>query len=173
MAPDAVFVPVGDGVILSGLFKGFSDLVELELCRRMPTIVAIQAEGSNAIYRAHFFGNFTKPVTAGTIADSICVDVPRNGYHALKQLRTFGGTCISVSDQEILEAQKELSRTTGLFAEPAGATALAGLMATRTKIPRSSTICLLITGHGLKDIDSAMKTIKIPSKNVRRIEDIP
>lgn len=171
--PDYIFVPTGDGVILSGVFKGFRDLISLGLAPRMPTVVAVQAEGSNALYRAYLTGDFAEPVSAATVADSICVDVPRNGYHALKQLKTYGGTCISVSDRDILAAQCELARTTGLFAEPAGATALAGFLATHTHIPNPSTVCLLITGHGLKDIDTALKSVKIPRKAISRIEELP
>ena len=78
-APDYVFVPVGDGVILSGVYKGFKDLLQFGFIEKMPTVVAVQAEGSPAIHNALECGSFTK-CNSKTIADSIAVDVPRCGY---------------------------------------------------------------------------------------------
>jgi len=93
-------VPVGDGVILSGVYKGFRDLKKAKLIRKIPKIVAVQAEGSNALANAfRNKGEFPK-INAKTVADSISVDVPRNGYHALKQLIEFSGDVCIVSDDE-------------------------------------------------------------------------
>ena len=82
--PDYLFVPTGDGVILSGVYKGFEDLVTLKVTESMPTVVAVQAEGSSAIFRALTTGSFGAPVAATTLADSISVDVPRGGLFALE-----------------------------------------------------------------------------------------
>ncbi len=160
---DFLFVPTGDGVILSGVYKGFRDLKSLGTIDRVPTIFAVQAEGSRALYTAFQSGDFTEtPVPSATIADSIAVDVPRAGYYALRQLQSHDGRCVTVSDADITEAQRLLSSTTGLFAEPAAAAALAGFLAVKDQLPADARVVLLITGNGLKDIESARKGVKMP-----------
>jgi len=170
-APDYVFVPVGDGVIISGVYKGFKDLVQFGFIEKMPTIIAVQAEGSNAIYKALESGKF-EPIESQTVADSIAVDIPRNGYYALQQLQKYNGKSIMVSDDEILSAQKQLSEKAGLFSEPAAASSYAGFLKMKDELPKDANIVLLITGNGLKDIDAAMKKIKFPEKHINSIEDI-
>ena len=161
--PDYVFVSVGDGVILGSLYKGFRDLVKAGLLDKVPTIYAIQAEGSSAIFRAvQNNGQFGTPLSSTTIADSISVDIPRNGYYACKQILEHHGKCILVSDEQIIQAQKELATESGLFAEPAGATAYAGFLKAKAELPADANVVLLITGNGLKDIASAMKGIVVP-----------
>ncbi len=163
-APDYVFVPVGDGVIVSGVFKGFKDLYKLGLIKKMPIIVSVQAEGSSAIAQAVEAGDFGQPVESDTVADSISVDVPRGGYYALRQIKEFDGICSVVSDDAILKAQMALSRSGGVFAEPAAAASYAGFLKEKDKLPKDAKIVVLITGHGLKDIASASKEIEIPEK---------
>jgi len=160
--PDVVYVPTGDGVILGGIYKGFEDIVALGLADHMPAVVAVQAEGSNAICRALKLDGFTEPVNGDTIADSISVGVPANGQSAVAKLRKHRGRCVEVSDVEILDAQIELSSVSGLFAEPAAAAALAGLRKELDRVPPESTIVLLITGSGLKDIDAAGRRVRVP-----------
>lgn len=155
--PDEVFVPTGDGVIIAGVYKGFEDLVKLGRITRVPRIWAAQAEGSQAIAVALAEGGFGRPVSSSTVADSISVDVPRNGAHALAKLRKHGGRAVVVSDQEILEAQRTLASKAGLFAEPSSSAALAGFLKAKAEIAKDATVVLLITGSGLKDIKSAMK----------------
>lgn len=160
--PDYIFVPVGDGVILSGIYKGFCDLKTLGLTSHIPTIYAVQAEGSNAIHRALKRGKFDKPISSKTLADSIAVDVPRGGYYALQQLQQNNGFTVTVTDTQILQAQKSLASQTGLFAEPAAATSYAGFQKVKSMLEKNAHIVLLITGNGLKDIDSARKGLDIP-----------
>jgi len=167
--PDYVFVPVGDGVILAGTYRGFEDLQKFGLAKKIPTIYAVQSEGSCAVCRALATGNFDRPIPSKTIADSISVDIPRNGYYAVELLRRHNGKCITVSDEEILRAQKILSETTGLFAEPAGATSLAGFIKVKDQIPADATVVLLITGTGLKDIDSATKILEFPDGAIKSV----
>ena len=159
-APDHVFVPVGDGVILAGVYRGFEDLLKLGRIQKMPTVWACQAEGSSAIARALASGRdgadaFGAPIPSQTLADSIAVDVPRNGLHALSKLRKYGGKAVIVSDTEILAAQKTLASLSGLFAEPSSSAAFAGWLKVRTTISTQENCVLLITGSGLKDIKSA------------------
>ncbi|MFW6055266.1 MAG: threonine synthase, partial [Thermodesulfobacteriota bacterium] len=106
--PDGIFVPAGDGCILSGVYKGFKDLLALGLIGTMPTVYAVQAENSAAIARAFQSGSFER-IPAETLADSISVDVPKSGLHALKQLKKYQGRILTVSDREIVEAQARLS----------------------------------------------------------------
>lgn len=170
-APDYVFVPVGDGVILSGVYKGFKDLLQFGLINKMPIVVAVQAEGSAAIFNALRDGHFSE-CESGTVADSIAVDIPRCGYCALKNLQEFKGKSVLVSDDEILLAQKELSEKAGLFAEPAASASYAGYKKLRKGIDANAKVVLLITGSGLKDIDAATHKINFPEKPIKSIEEI-
>ncbi len=157
VAPDHVFVPVGDGVIIAGVYKGFEDLVRLGRIQKVPTIWACQAEGSSAIARALASGSFGKPVPSDTIADSISVDVPRNGAHALAKLKKYGGKAVVVTDDQILQAQKDLAAQAGLFAEPSSSAAWAGFQKAKSALRPDETIIVMLTGSGLKDIGGAMK----------------
>jgi threonine synthase len=158
--PDVVFVSVGDGNIISGLHKGFRDLLELEWIPRMPRLVGIQAEGSAAVYQAFTAGaSEISPVRADTIADSISVDLPRDGLRALRAVRESGGTLLTVDDRAILNAIAELGRVEGVFAEPAAATAYAGLVEAvhRRLVDPEERVVVMLTGSGLKDVRAAMQ----------------
>lgn len=161
-APDAIFVSVGDGNIITGLHRGLQDLLALGWIDRLPKLMAVQASGSSAIYNAWASGaDIITPVHATTVADSIAADLPRDGLRALRAIRQTHGKAIQVTDAEILAAIPLLARLTGVFAEPAGAAALAGLQAEMkdqgSAIAAEATVVLMITGNGLKDIGSAMK----------------
>jgi threonine synthase len=157
-APDHVFVPTGDGVILAGIIRGFEDLLLMGEIGRMPKIWAAQAEGSSAIARALESGNLEfRP--SSTLADSISVDAPRNGIFALAKLRRYGGAGVVVSDQEILEAQVLASSRAGLFAEPSSACALAAFMKARPSLGKGEIAVVMLTGSGLKDIRNAAKAV--------------
>jgi threonine synthase len=159
---DYVFVPVGDGVVLSGLIKGFNDLKFLGLIRRIPKIIGVQSDRSKFIYEAFKNGNFDLSYKASTIADSISVDVARNGYSAVYDLRKVNGDIITVTDDEILSAQRYISMNTGIFCEPSSAAAAAGFLKAKDYLQRESTIVLLLSGNGLKDIESASKIVDFP-----------
>ena len=159
---DYVFVPVGDGVVLSGVIKGFNDLKYLGLIRRIPKIIGVQSDKSKFIYEAFKNGNFDLSYKATTIADSISVDVARNGYSAVYDLRNVNGDIITVTDEEILSAQRYISMNTGIFCEPSSAAAAAGFLKTKDYIQRESTVVLLLSGNGLKDIESASKIVDFP-----------
>lgn len=159
-APDRIFVSVGDGNIISGLWKGLRDLKALGWIDKMPKLMGIQAEGSAACYNAWKAGTETiTPVNAQTLADSISADLPRDGVRAVRAVRESDGEYLTVSDDEILAAIRELARGAAIFCEPAASTAYAGLLkAVREhKVDRDEEIVVMLTGSGLKDINSAMK----------------
>jgi len=170
-APDVLFVSVGDGCILSGIYKGFRDLKHLGLIPSIPKIIGVQAETSNALFRAFTTGKFENKPTS-TVADSICVDVPRNGIHALSQLKRFDGEIMIVSDTEIIEAQASFSSSTGLFAEPAAAAAFAGFQKAAPGLDPDAVIVILSTGNGLKDSASATLGIHVPKTLIKSVDDI-
>ncbi len=160
-APLTIFVSVGDGNIISGIHKGFKDLLALGWIPNMPRIIGVQAEGSAAI--ANAFNAKTEiitPVTATTLADSISVDLPRDGVRAVRAATQTDGAYIAVSDDEILKSIAELGKM-GIFAEPAGAAAYAGLVkAAALNIVRSDDpILVLNTGSGLKDVRAAIRAV--------------
>lgn len=165
--PDAVLVPTGDGAILAGVWKGFSDLVRAGLIEREPRLIAVQPEGSAAIARAFSEGAETvTPVPeAASVADSLTVQAPRNAILCLKRIRESGGGAVAVSDEAILEAIPYLARHTGVFAEPAGAAALAGLHVALAEglVGREERVVLLVTGTGLKDVPAASRTVERPT----------
>ncbi len=168
-APDRIFVSVGDGNIISGLWKGLRDLAALGWIGKMPKLMGVQAQGSAACYNAWKAGTEKiTPVNAQTIADSISADLPRDGVRAVRAVRETDGAYLTVTDDEILAAIRDLARGAAVFAEPAGAAAYAGVVkAVRDGLVRSDeTIVCVITGNGLKDVASAMKV----AGDARRIE---
>ncbi len=165
-----IFVPVGDGNIISGLYKGFYDLEQLgwlDEIGGMPRLIGVQAAGSAAIYYAfHTRAAHITPVQAHTLADSISVNLPRDGYRAIRAVRATDGTYLQVSDHDILQAIATLG-SQGIFAEPAAAAAMAGLqqvLAGKAKLSLNTDdpILLLSTGSGLKDVQSAISAAPKP-----------
>ncbi len=173
-APDYVFVPTGDGVILSGIYKGFKDLRQFNLIDEIPVLVAVQSKGSPNLFNAIKSNGFEEHVPSQTVADSISVDVPSCGYLSMRNLREFNGYCVTVSDEAILKAQHELSSTTGLFCEPAAAASYAGFLTAIKgfKIEKNASIVLMITGSGLKDIDAAVAIIPELPSPIKSLEDL-
>jgi len=164
--PDLVFVPVGDGNIISGIWKGFTDLKALGLIDRLPRLVAVQAEGSNAVAQACAGDGVIRPVGGQTVADSISVSLPRDGRAAVAAVRESGGFALQVSDADILAAIPALARGCNVFAEPAAAAAFAGLKkaAAERRIRGRESVALLVTGNGLKDVASAKKSVGQPHR---------
>jgi threonine synthase len=162
--PDWVFVPVGDGNIISGVWKGFMDLREMGFIDCLPRIAACQAEGSDAVTRAIDSDGVISPVEGRTVADSIAVSMPRDGEAAVQALINAKGRAFRVSDDDILAAIPEMARETGVFAEPASAVSLAALRGALHAdiIDKDETVVLLVTGNGLKDVDSAMLAVGKP-----------
>lgn len=171
--PDRIFVPVGDGVIISGVYKGYEDLLGIGLTDRMPVVVAVQSAGSDNLAR-----NLDAPVfesrASRTMADSISVDVPRNFHMARQFIHRYGGETVTVTDEEILQAASMLAAKTGLFTEPASAAAFAGLLslAREERISSLSDNVVLLTGSGLKDLQSVSGLLDMPGAVKPRLEEV-
>jgi threonine synthase len=161
--PDKVFVPVGDGVIMAGIYKGFEDLLKLDLITKIPQIIAVQAEGSSNLIDNLEDDNLSFKA-ASTVADSISVDIPRNFYMAKDFILRYDGKGVKVSDSEIMKASVCLAQLFGLFVEPAAAAAFAGLQKYQDEgqIVDNEKIVVLLTGNGLKDINSVSNSLDFP-----------
>ena len=173
--PDAVYVPVGDGCIIAGVAKGFRDLKKAGLIDKVPRLIAAQSESSDAITRAIRDEDFS-PVSATTRADSISVDLPANGRMAASAVKESGGWAVTVSDERILESQLELTRESGVLAEPAAATAFAALEKDRdhivSELGQDASIVVLLTGTGFKDMKVFDNRISLPEPIENSVEAV-
>ncbi|MEW6338357.1 MAG: threonine synthase [Acidobacteriota bacterium] len=165
-APDVVVVPCGDGVIVSGLAKGFADLVRGGLLTRIPRLIAVQPAGSAALASALRAGSreIVPETRPASVADSLVVAAPRNAAMALRAVRNSGGGGVIVEDESIVEAIGRLAGSTGVFAEPAAAASLAGLFRALDEgmVSHDDRIVLLVTGTGLKDVAAAARAARVP-----------
>lgn len=160
--PDYIFVPVGDGNIISGVWKGFLEFRKIGFIDKLPKLIGVQAEGSDSIYLAYNKKlSLPQPVSGNTICDSISVKLPRDGVAALIAIKESQGGVVHVEDKEVLNAMSEFSSKTGIFAEPSASATYAALKkATANKvINKNESVLLLITGSGLKDIENAKKSV--------------
>jgi threonine synthase len=165
-APDVIVVSVGDGNIIGGLHKGLKDLLALGWIDHLPRLIGVQAEGSSYMYQAWKNGEdvLTKPpVQAATLADSISAGLPRDRIKALAAVNETGGAYVSVTDDEILAAIPVMARGSGVFGEPAGAAAYAGLVKAVSDglVTAAERTVVLNTGNGLKDVAGAMKSLDL------------
>jgi threonine synthase len=162
--PDWVAVSVGDGCTIAGVWKAFHEMKTLGLIERTPKMLGVQAAGAAPVTTAFRTGEALKPIEPQTIADSIAVGVPRNWKKAVLAIQASGGTMINVQDEEILEAMRCTGRLTGIFAEPAAATAVAGVRRAVEEgiIGHKASVLAVITGNGLKDIRSAQAAVTKP-----------
>lgn len=175
-APDVVIAPVGDGNIISGLHKGFKDLLSVGWIDHMPRFIGVTAALAPALYRAwQSGGEEIIPAPASTIASGISADLPRDGVMALRAVRETGGVFVEASDEEMLEAMSILGREAAVFVEPACAAAWVGLARARQAgaIQPDDEVVLQLTGSGLKDVKSALQAGAGRLIHIRaRIEDV-
>ncbi|MEZ4518683.1 MAG: pyridoxal-phosphate dependent enzyme [Chloroflexota bacterium] len=174
-APDRIFVSVGDGCIIGGLHKGLKDLLALGWIDHMPQLMGVQAAGSNYLAEAWENGEdvLTKrPIAAHTLADSISAGLPRDRLKAMAAVTETDGAFVTVSDEEILAAIPAMARGSGVFGEPAGAAAYAGLVKAVEQglIGRDERIVVLNTGSGLKDVAGAMKGVELTHSQAHIVE---
>lgn len=150
-----VFVPVGGGGLFSAICRGFER--QGGTC---PRVHAVQSKGCSTVVAAFERGdNEIRPVESTTRVSGLAVPFDIDASLALRYLRQFGGQGFAVEDSEIFDAQRWLLKEEGIFAEPAGATALAGLRkaAEQGIVGKNETAICLVTGHGFKDPDSIRK----------------
>ena len=171
--PDTIFIPAGDGVIMSGAYKGFEDLLRLGITDHMPVIVAVQSQKSDNLVRNINSEEF-RVIASTTVADSISVDIPRNFYMARHFIREYSGKTLTVSDDEILQASALLAARTGIFAEPAAAAAYAGFLAYEKNglIAALSDNIVLMTGSGLKDTESVKSLVNMPEPIIPTLDNL-
>lgn len=162
--PDWVIVPVGNAGNISAIWKGFKELKELGLSNKLPKMVGVQAEGASPIAKA-WIENLDEPIfidNPETIASAIRIGRPVNWKKAMKAIKESKGLFVSVKDGEIIEAQKKLARIEGIGAEPAGAASLAGFeKLIKEGIIKEELVIAIVTGHALKDPDSALKDLEV------------
>jgi len=175
--PDVVVVSVGDGNIISGVHKGFRDLLELGWIDRIPRLIGVQAEGSAACYQVWKSGGDPakmEPIASQTVADSIAADLPRDRVKAVRAVRETKGAFVSVSDQAILDGIPILARLSGVFAEPAASAVYAGIRTALAEghVRPDERVLLLVTGNGLKDIKSAMRVSGVGYPVAPDIEEV-
>jgi threonine synthase len=155
--PKHTVIPVAGGTILPKVWKAYRELVDLGLVADdAPRIYAAQAAGCDPVVRAIEAGTETfQPQKPNTIAKSIAIGNPADGPYAIRVVRESGGHGASASDAEILAAVERLARSEGVFTEPAGGTTLACAikLIESGRIPRDESICVSITGNGLKTIE--------------------
>lgn len=173
-APDVILVSVGDGCILGGVHKGLLDLYRLGWIDRMPRLLGVQAEGS--AYLADAWARdeevLTKPpIASHTVADSIDVGLPRDRLKAMRAVRETEGAFVTVGDEAILEMIPRVARLSGVFAEPAGAAAFAGLHEAlrRRLVAPDERVVVLNTGNGLKDTPGVQRALLVADRQPHRI----
>ncbi len=156
--PQHTVVPVAGGTILPKVHKAYEELVKLGIVEdNGPAIHAAQAEGCNPVVTAiREEEELFRPQKPDTIAKSIAIGNPADGYYVIKVVRDTGGWGASASDPQIIDAIKLLAQTEGIFTEPAGGTTLACAikLIEEGRIPRDESICVCITGNGLKTVEA-------------------
>ncbi|OQB23290.1 MAG: Threonine synthase [Firmicutes bacterium ADurb.Bin182] len=162
---DWVAVSVGDGCTIGGVYKGFYDLYKLRMIDRIPKILGVQSTGCSPFVDAAGDLAALKPAEEDTLADSIAVGIPRNPVKAMRAVSESGGKWLAVSDDLILDTMRVLGRMEGVFSEPAGAAAAAGVRQAVEQgiIKPGETVTAISTGSGLKDVKNALRAAGKPS----------
>lgn len=165
-APDRIVIPVGNAGNISAVWKGLTEFYKLDYIKKLPKMTGIQAAGSAPITQAIKAGSDKIiPVEhPETIATAIRIGAPVSWKKAVNAIRESNGTAETVTDEEILDAQKILARIEGIFVEPASASSIAGLkkLVKSGVIGKDEHVVCITTGHGLKDPDTAIKQSEKP-----------
>jgi len=157
-APDFLAIPVGNAGNITSYWKGFNEYYEARQVGKKPKMLGFQAAGAAPIVRGHIVEN------PQTVATAIRIGNPASWEGAVRASRESGGVIDMVTDEEILEAYSLVARTEGIFAEPASAASVAGILkfAARGAFKKKDKIVCVLTGHGLKDPDNAIKNVAEP-----------
>jgi threonine synthase len=173
--PDHVVSPVAGGTLLPRIYKGMREFKEVGLVDgRLPRIHAAQPAGSAPVIRALEAGlEFPDPVKPDTIAKSLAIGNPADGFQVVKVVKETGGSGAMVTDAEILDAIDLLARTEGIFTEPAGGTTLAATRALvrRGVIKPNETVVVCITGNGYKTAEVMADRVEQPVRIGRALSD--
>jgi len=166
--PDRIVLPVGNAGNISAVYKGLLELQELDFINRLPMMTGIQAAGSSPVVRAirENLAEVIPEMHPETVATAIRIGAPVNGEKALVAIRKTGGIAETVTDEEILQMQRDLARKEGIGVEPASAASVAGIrkLAGSGAIDRSERIVCVVTGHLLKDPDTVIKQCEPPKE---------
>jgi threonine synthase len=164
--PDRIILPVGNAGNITAIFKGLNEMKKLGIIDRIPKMTGIQAEGSAPIARAIKSGaqDITAEKHPETVATAIRIGDPVNAVKALNAIRSSGGTAETVTDDEILLAQKMLATMEGIGVEPASAASVAGMIKLRNMgvIEDDERVVCVVTGHLLKDPETVIKNCDKP-----------
>jgi len=165
--PHHTVVPMASGSLLTKIHKGYQELIQLGLTRdSKPTVHGAQATGCSPISAAYKQGmDFFKPVKPDTIAKSLAIGTPADGFYALKVMKETGGASDDVSDDEIREAMSALAECEGIFTETAGGVTVgtAKKLVASGKIPAEDSVVLCVTGNGLKTLDAVQGHVGKPA----------
>jgi threonine synthase len=172
--PKHIVVPTAGGTILPKVAKAFRELRDLGLVDGDFKIYSAQAAGCAPVIQAmHKHTDLITPVKPATIAKSIAIGNPADGYYVLKAVRESGGWGESVTDPEIVDGIKLLARTEGIFTEPAGGTTVAVTkkLIEQGRIPRHESIVISVTGNGYKTLEAVLDTVEQPYRIPARLAD--
>ncbi len=172
--PEHVVVPTAGGTILPKVAKAFRELRDLGLVQGEFKIYTAQAAGCAPVVQAlHKGSDLISPVKPNTIAKSIAIGNPADGYYVLKAVRESGGWGEAVTDVEIVEGIQLLARTEGIFTEPAGGTTVAVTkkLIAQGRIPRDESIVISVTGNGYKTLEAVLGTVDSPLRIPARLAD--
>jgi threonine synthase len=173
--PQHIVVPTAGGAILPKVAKAFEELVQIGLVEDTPfKIYSAQAAGCAPVVNAlHANTKFIDPVKPNTIAKSIAIGNPADGYYVLEAVKKSGGWGESVTDPEIVEGIRLLARTEGIFTEPAGGTTVAVTkkLIEQGRIPRDESIVISVTGNGYKTLEAVSDSVPVPHEIGARLEE--
>ena len=172
--PDYIFVPVGNGTLITSLWKAVKEFNIMGFKKQKPRVSGIQAEGCSPVIRAFKKKETVKPLrNAKTVAGAIECNDPIDGENAVKAIKESRGFAETVNDDEILETRELLAREEGIFAEPSGVVGLAGILKLKDKIKEGSKVVCVITGHGLKiprtGIKARSRNVKPNMKKIKKL----
>jgi threonine synthase len=173
--PDHLVSPVAGGTLLPRIYKGFREFIEVGLVEgNLPRIHAAQPTGSAPVIRALESGaEFPDPVKPNTIAKSLAIGNPADGFQVVRVVKETGGSGAMVTDDEILDGIELLARTEGIFTEPAGGTTLAATRALiqRGVIKANESVVVCITGNGYKTAEVVRDRVAKPTQIGRSLAD--
>ena len=173
--PQHLVSPVAGGTLLPRIVRGLRELRQVGLVSgELPRVYAAQAAGCAPVVHALDTGlDHPEPVRPNTIAKSIAIGNPADGYQVIESVKATGGAGAAVTDTEIVEAIRLLAETEGIFTEPAGGTTLAAAidLVQRGVIPRNESIVVCVTGNGYKTAEVVADTVTRPVRLTRAFKD--